>query len=190
MMNALSTRGRAAKITGTLAMLLVAGGSLPLSASPTPPAPPPAIPAAPAAPSAPVAQVPSVPAIASVPAMPAVPALSPHHAKARSGSHNSTYVFSDSKSGTTLDIDKDDDGRDTKIIVSGEGKDAQILKITRDPVSHGTHLWYQDGNKSYVLDDAAIMAKVSAVLESTMQQLGEQQGKLGEQQGLLSVQQA
>lgn len=205
MMNALSTRGRAANVAGTLALLLVAGASLPLSATPATRAATPAIPAvsavpmlaaaaipAPAAPpqTAAPAAVPPVAPVTATPAAPAVPAVSGRHLHEHSNAHNSTYVFSDGESGTTLDIDKDDDGHETKIIVSGRGRDAQILKITQDPASHASRMWYHDGSKSYVIDDAATMARVSAVLESTMKQLGEQQGKLGEQQGLLGGKQA
>lgn len=197
MMNALSTRGRAANAAGTLALLLVAGASLPLSATPTAREAVPAIPAVPTFAAAATPALPPVSATPAGPAVPAAPATPASHVHSHSGKHYSTFVYSDDKTGTSLDIDRDDDGAETNLIVSGSGKDAQIIKITKDPTTNASHLWYHNGDKSYVVDDAALMAKVSAVMESTMSKfseeqskLGEQQGKLGEQQGLLSGKQA
>ena len=140
----------------------------PAVVAPTAPAAPPALPAVPAEPASP-----AVPALPAIPALPAPPPKPPKPAKVprvASGDDSRSYVIVRG-------------GKDT-MTVSANTRDIRNVSRLRERVK-GDFLWFREGDKTYLIQDAAVLAKVDAAW-TPVNTIGEQmneQGKKMEAQG-------
>jgi beta-lactamase regulating signal transducer with metallopeptidase domain len=151
-------------------VVLYAQAAVP-AAPPEPPAPPPvaayaeapAIPAVPAVPAAlPAPPAPPVVAAPPVPAVPAQPAK-PSHRIHKDGNDKQGYVLvHGGREGVTM---------------SGTRGDAVRVDDLRAKVK-GDFLWYRDGDKAYLIQDPALLAKVNEAW-APANQLGAQMDEQG-----------
>jgi beta-lactamase regulating signal transducer with metallopeptidase domain len=147
-------------------------------APPAPPAVPelpqlatPAVPATPATPPTPA--IPATPATPVTPALPALPALPPKPPKIPRVS-----VSDDGKGYAIVRANKD------SITVSANTRDIRKVSALRDKVK-GDFVWFREGDKTYLIQDPALMAKIDAAW-APVNSIGEQmdaQGKKMEAQG-------
>jgi beta-lactamase regulating signal transducer with metallopeptidase domain len=148
---------------------------------PAPPAPltatepqaPPAPPAVPDLPQPAAPAMPAVPAIPVTPALPALPALPPKPPKVPRIS-----TADDSKGYAIVRANKDSS------TVSANTSDIRKVSSLREKVK-GDFVWFRDGDKTYLIQDPALMAKIDAAW-APVNSIGEQmdaQGKKMEAQG-------
>jgi beta-lactamase regulating signal transducer with metallopeptidase domain len=184
------------KLAMPLAGLLAAGAVLYAHAAPQPPEPPappepialvePAEPPAPPAPPAPLAPTepkappapPAVPALPATPALPALPALPPKPPKVPRVS-----AADDSKGYAIVRANKD------SITVSANTRDIRMVSSLRDKVK-GDFVWFRDGDKTYLIQDPALMAKIDsawAPVESIGEQMNEQGKKMDAQGKIMNA---
>jgi len=147
-------------------VVLYAQAAVP-AAPPEPPAPPPvaayaeapAVPAVPAAPAAPAALLVAAPPVPVVPPHPAKPS----HRILKDGSDKQAYVLvQGGREGVTM---------------SGARGDRMRVEDLRAKVK-GDFLWYRDGDKAYLIQDPALLAKANEAW-APVNQLGEQMDEQG-----------
>ena len=136
------------------------------------------------------------PTLSARPVMPAIPAVairavSPVAAQAKAA-EEPAHVH---------DEFTDDDGN-SYAIVTGDSKNVYGSwgdRSSFDKVKgkmHGNYIWFERDDKSYVIDDPALVSQAREYFKPMEElgrrqgELGEQQGRLGEQQGRLGEQQA
>ncbi|WP_343730028.1 M56 family metallopeptidase [Duganella sp.] len=183
------------KVAMPLAGLLAAGAVLYAHAAPQPPEPPappspPAVvePAAPAAPPAPPAApakearaIPAIPAVPATPALPAIPAPPAAPAVPANVKFDHAVINDGPDRGGSYAIVR---SNQEAITVSATTQDIRKVAALREKVK-GNFLWFRDGDKSYLIQDPAVLAQIDAVWVP-VNGLGEQmdaQGKKMEAQG-------
>ena len=79
-------------------------------------------------------------------------------------------------------------GPDAKISSSGNWNGAKPRDIEKaSKMSHGKFLWFSHGDKSYIVEDPAVIAQIDE-MRKPIEDLGREQGELGRKQGELGKQ--
>jgi len=100
------------------------------------------------------------------------------------GEHSS-YSYTISKDGDPYAIVS---GPDAKINFSGSWNGAKTGDIEKaSKMAHGKFLWFSHGDKSYIVEDPAVIAQIDE-MRKPIEDLGREQGELGRKQGELGKQ--
>ena len=154
----------------------------PIAPPAVPDLPQPATPATPATPPVPATPAtPATPAAPATPAVPALPATPPEPAGPVSFKFDRLTVDNGSKLVNGYAIVRSNKDAMT---VSASSRDLRGVALLRNKVK-GDFLWFRDGDKTYLVQDPALMAKIDAAW-APVNSIGEQmneQGKKMEAQG-------